>query len=349
MSVASERKAASGLLRKLVAVRQGTRSLATFNLVSQFPGVSPIAVELSFGVLCTLSGIGLRWVIDRLWDGAGPFGLMVPFVLLATLFGRWPSGLLTAALSSLYAWYYVLPINASWAFEKASDGPRVVVNILAALFVVALAEAFRRTMWQALRDRDVLLHEIEHRVKNNFASVSALLRLQMRDHAEDSTIITALQSALGRVESYAIVNSFLYRGTEYTGTVNLKAYLNELCDSIEQSVPSSRSIRITSDVASFDCDRDRAIIFGLLINELVTNALKYAFAGRPGGEIEVRMKGDGHHWRLEVSDNGVGINRDPDARSFGSKLVSALAGQLGADIELASSEKGTRYVFERKN
>lgn len=323
----------------------GIRSLATFDVVLAFPAFSPSLVQILFGVLCTFSGVGLRWIVDHFWAGAGPFGLMVPFVLLATLFGRWQAGLLTAVLSSLHAWYFILPINESWSFEVATDKPRVFVNIAAALFVVALAELFRRTMWQALNDRDMLLREIEHRVKNNFASVASLLRLQMRENPEDTTIKNALQSALRRIDSYAIVNTFLYRGVQYTGTVDMSAYLAELCANLEKSVSLEKPVRIITDVQAIAWDRDRAIVVGLLINELVANALKHAFPGKRSGLVKVRMQTTDQDWSLEVSDNGTGFVPNVDVDSLGSKLLSALATQISATFKLSSGNNGTQYRF----
>jgi two-component sensor histidine kinase len=327
----------------LATIHARSRSVATFNIASAFPKLPLLPVLVLFGIACTICGISLRWIIDHVWDGAGPFALMVPFVLVATLFGKWQAGLLTAVLSSLYAWYFVLPMPSSWAFEMASDGPRVVVNVLAAFFVVALAELFRRNMWQALDDREMLLREIEHRMKNNFASVAGMLRLQMREYADDSTISHALQAALGRVESYAIANSFLYRGAGYSGTVNLSGYLAELCANLERTAVADKPVRIETDVPNLTWERDRAIVIGLLVNELVTNSYKHAFPGRTDGVIKVRMQGTEQDWSLDVSDNGIGFVQQADGGSLGHKLIAALAVQAGATVEMSSGDRGTRY------
>lgn len=345
MMAATLRSLHSAVRKPFVRVFGSSRSLATYNIETAFPGLSPVLIRILFGLLCTVSGISLRWVLDLLWSGAGPFALMVPFVLLATLFGKWQAGLMTALLSSLYAWYFVLPINGSWSFEDPGGGPRVFVNVAVAFFVVGLAEAFRSTMWQALNDREMLLREIEHRVKNNFASVASLLRFQMREHAGDETIMYALQAALGRVESYATVNSFLYRGSQYTGTVHLPGYLAELCGNLEKSAPTEQSIRITTQIADFVWERDPTIVVGLLINELVTNAYKHAFAGRSEGTIEVVMQGTGDDWSLEVRDDGVGFAGLAQSGSLGVKLINTLSSQLGAFVEVSSDDTGTRYVI----
>ncbi|TYC49748.1 DUF4118 domain-containing protein [Rhodobacterales bacterium] len=345
MIAASLRNLQAGVRKPFGRFFGSSRSLATYNIETAFPGLSPVLVQVLFGLLCTVSGIGLRWLLDHLWSGAGPFALMVPFVLLATLFGKWQAGLLTAVLSSLYAWYYVLPVNGSLAFVSPTDGPRVAVNVMAAFFVVALAEVFRRTMWQALNDREMLLREIEHRVKNNFASVASLLRFQMREHHGDETIMYALQAALGRVESYATVNSFLYRGTSYTGTVHLPSYLKELCGNLERSAPSEKDISIRTQIADLTWDRDRTIVIGLLINELVTNAYKHAFSDRPSGVINVTMQGTDEDWFLQVGDNGTGFERLANGGSLGVKLISALATQVGAQVEVSTDNNGTRYII----
>jgi len=304
-----------------------------------------IAYQLAFGVVCALIGVALRFLIDGLWQGAGPFGLMVPIVLVATLFGHWQAGLICLTITSLHAWYYVLPQQGSFAFVDPTDGPRVLVNIGAGVFVVLLAELFRSTMRRALIGRETLLRELEHRVKNNFASVASMLRLQIRQNANNQSAVAALQAALGRVESHAIVNGFLYRNDYYTGMVNMSAYLEALSKSLEGSVTQARPITIKRSLEELSMPSDQAIIVGLLVNEIVTNAIKHAFAGREPGIVQLQLSTTHEGPKLEIADNGRGMVEDPDAETLGMKLINSLASQAGAELSITTGTGGTRFTF----
>lgn len=322
------------------------QKLAEGDVVSSMLPNQPLISQIIFGLLCTAVGITLRLAIDNIWQGAGPFGLMVPVVLVATLFGHWQAGLTCLITSSLYAWYVVLPIQYSFGFEVASDGPRVIVNILAGFFVVLLAELFRSTIRQALSDRELLLRELEHRVKNNFASVASMLRLQMRQNPNDDTVNAVLQSAVGRVESYALVNSFLYRNSRYTGSIQMNAYLAELCHSLEQSIPANMPVTVEHDFEELSLPRDRAIVFGLLLNEIITNAVKHAFKEGQRGMVKANLKFTGPQQAvLEIADDGKGFKETNNAVSVGLKLVSALATQADADLAIETNASGTKFAF----
>lgn len=334
------------LQAKLIRLNRHYSRLVNFDVVTFFPSQPALIVQLLFAMFCTLTGVSLRWLIDFVWPGAGPFALTIPVVLAATLFGRWQAGLVTLALSSTYAWYFVLPYAGSFAFEGRTDWPRVIVNVLSGAFVVLLAELFRRTMRQALLERELLLREIEHRVKNNLSSVATILRLQMRQYAEDPTILTALQCALGRVESYSIVNSFLFRTDTYTGTVEMSAYLGELCRNLQSTLTTRRQVRIECTVPRFVMDRDRAILVGLLVNEIVTNAVKHAFKIKETGLVAVRVVRGREVWTLHVSDNGQGMTERKDANTLGLKLIPGFARQARMNFELQSDSNGTRYKFD---
>lgn len=322
------------------------QKLAEGDVVTSILPNQPLLSQIIFGLLCTAAGIALRLAIDNIWQGAGPFGLMVPAVLVATLFGQWQAGLTCLLTSSLYAWYVVLPIENSFRFEVASDGPRVIVNVLAGFFVVMLAELFRNTMRQALSDRELLLRELEHRVKNNFASVTSMLRLQMRQNPNDETVNAVLQSAVGRVESYALVNSFLYRDSRYTGTILMNAYLAELCKSLEQSVPAGMPVTVEHHFVELGLPRDRAIVFGLLLNEIVTNAVKHAFKEGHPGKVTASLKFTAPQQAvLEIADDGKGFKEKTSSVAVGLKLISALATQADAELSIESNASGTKFAF----
>ncbi|HSM43083.1 MAG TPA: histidine kinase dimerization/phosphoacceptor domain -containing protein [Afifellaceae bacterium] len=307
--------------------------------------IHPVLAQILFAVFCTAVSIGLRFVTDFWLPGAGPFALTIPAVLVATLFGRWLSGVIAQSLSSIYAWYFVLPIEGSFEFAVPEDGPRVVVNMAAGFFVVALAEMFRRAVRQAIADLDNLMMELEHRVKNNFASIAGMLRMQMRNEQSEQ-VGAALQTALGRVEQFARAHGHLYRDFTRAGTVNMRGYLSELCRTIEVAHGGGGNVRIVSDISSVEIDRDRAITFGLIVNEVATNSFKHAFGDR-AGTVSVRFGEENGALELVISDDGSGMPADERREgSMGLRLVDALAQQVDGTMQIDSGEDGTTFRFE---
>lgn len=311
------------------------------------PHVPALLGQIAFGLFCTLIGIVIRLITDVAMPGAGPFSLMLPTVLAATLFGRWTSGIVCLVTSSIYAWYYVLPFMGSFEFLDPNDDERVIINVLAGFFIVCLADVFRRTMRHAVHDRNVLLLELEHRVKNNFASVASMLRLQLKDLTNEESR-AAILSALGRVESFAKANTFLYHNAGSKGDVQMRSYLNSLCATLQTSIPETQNIRIALHADATTMPRDRAIVLGLLVNEIVTNSLKHAFSAGSGGHIDVRFKRKDDDAELIVSDDGRGEAGQVDkeatpSTSLGLRLIEALVAQAGATYDRQSNDNGTLF------
>lgn len=321
------------------------KRLTHVDLPRQAAKFLPVVVtQVLFAIVCSAASIGLRFVADLFVPGAGPFALTIPAVLVATLFGRWLCGALTETITSLYAWYFVLPITGSFEFVQVADGPRVVANMLAGYFVVALAELFRRAVQNALADRDALLLELQHRVKNNFASIASVLRLQMTATPSEAAR-DELKAALGRVESFAQAYQFLYHDADYTGAVDMRSYLEGLCRALEASFGSARQLKIACEVELFEMSRDRAILIGLLVNEVVTNSIKHAFGPQEAGIVRVRFRRSDDAFHLDVSDDGRGMSREGRPGSLGLRLIRGLTAQADGTVETHSSEDGTRHAF----
>ncbi|MBK8025768.1 MAG: PAS domain-containing protein [Chloroflexi bacterium] len=177
----------------------------------------------------------------------------------------------------------------------------------------------------SLREKEVLLKEIHHRVKNNLQIISSLLSLQSSS-MEDPRTLAQFQDSQNRIRSMALVHERLYR-SENLARVEFDKYLHELVDSLVQTY-NSRSKNITAkvDAEAVMLDIDIAIPCGLIVNELVSNALKHAFPNGLPGQIGVEMDQDrdDSRYRLVVFDNGVGMPENMDYRgtpSLGLKLV----------------------------
>ncbi len=191
---------------------------------------------------------------------------------------------------------------------------------------------------------ELLLKEIHHRVKNNLEVVSSLLDLQS-EQVEDPLARSVMLASQSRVQSMGIIHRKLYQG-ENLADIEMKDYFLHLKDNLLETYQVADQIRIECDMAPLELDIDTAIPIGLIVNELLTNAIKYAFPEGKKGVIRVGMKKTQEgHLSLIVEDNGIGKGTvAPGKRGFGSKLVQLLTRQLNGQME-EKEEEGLQYYF----
>jgi PAS domain S-box-containing protein len=189
----------------------------------------------------------------------------------------------------------------------------------------------------ALKEKEVLMKEIHHRVKNNLQVISSLLRLQSRD-IKDKDDLELFKDSLSRIKSMAIIHEQLYQ-SEDQARVNFAHYVRNLTRQLSSEYNSDPgTITVNIVINDILLNINTAIPCGLIINELVSNAFKHAFPDGKSGEINVLMHHvNGNEFELTVSDNGIGFPEDRDFRkteSFGMHLVIILVSQLDGTIEL---------------
>lgn len=197
----------------------------------------------------------------------------------------------------------------------------------------------------SLREKEVLLKEIHHRVKNNMQIISSLLSLQS-GAIDDPQTLSQFQDSQNRLRSMALIHERLYRSDDLA-RIEFGAYLRDLAASLVQTYRThTQGIALDVRAAEVSLDIDTAIPCGLIVNELVSNALKHAFVGRAGGRVGVEMGQDAATgwYRLVVWDDGVGLPAEFDhqsAASLGLQLVNSLTRQLGGALTFANGA-GTR-------
>lgn len=200
---------------------------------------------------------------------------------------------------------------------------------------------------KALDDKEILLKEIHHRVKNNLQFISSLMNLQTR-HIDDENALRILTDSKNRVKSMAMVHQKLYQEDNLTG-VDMKEYISNLLESLIRSYNIDREkVEVKKSIERITLDIDTAIPLGLILNELITNAFKYAFTGQKSGLLEVVLKKEPDQLYMKVSDNGAGIPEkiDPATGStFGFKLIKSLAEKLKADLNIKNG-KGTEIEIK---
>lgn len=208
----------------------------------------------------------------------------------------------------------------------------------------------RNEIQERIEEKETLLKEVHHRVKNNLQTVSSLLSLQSRAIA-DEKISSIIKSSQNRVVSMAMVHEMLYKRDDYLSKIELKPYVKELCDYLVRSVKgNNNSIKVNLDIGEHKLSIDTVIPLGLIINETITNALKYGIVEGKDGEIHVSVKKmAGNRYQMYLGDNGVGYSEDINPRttnSLGLKLIYNLSRQLRGTISRDYEKKGTYYCIE---
>jgi len=195
-----------------------------------------------------------------------------------------------------------------------------------------------------LYEKEVLLKEVHHRVKNNLQVISSLVGLQA-DGSKDETVREVLKDVTYRVRSMALVHEKLYQSADLA-CIDFAEYVRSLLGYLWRAQGLAASVQLTLDLDAVSLLVDTAVPLGLILNELAGNALKHAFRGRSEGEVTVSLhNSEEGRISLVVRDNGVGLPEGLDwrqAKSLGLRLVQMLAGQVGAGVEVNSME-GTKF------
>jgi two-component sensor histidine kinase len=192
-------------------------------------------------------------------------------------------------------------------------------------------------------ERELLLREVNHRVGNSLQIIASLLHLQANSATQDD-VKAALTNAMGRVAAVAQVHRRLYTSHDLK-SVLLNQYLDALLEDLRRSAEGNKMSRLTLKAEPIEIDPDRAVAIGIIVNELVMNAVKYAYPDC-AGPIHVELGEKSEDLVLSISDDGVGLNGKSDPRStgMGQRIVSAMASKLEATVERDPNHAGTRIV-----
>lgn len=203
-------------------------------------------------------------------------------------------------------------------------------------------------MEQRMQEKEILLKEVHHRVKNNLQTVSSLLRMQSRS-IEDPNTLSLIRSSQNRVVAMAMVHEMLYM-REDLSKIEYRSYVQELGEYLIRSIKGPQNkISLKIDIPQIELGIDTAIPLGLLINEAVTNALKYGFKDQDEGQISIVLeREDKTEYILRIGDNGVGYPESVShktTKSLGLKLIYNLSRQLRGSVIRDASKKGTNYII----
>jgi two-component sensor histidine kinase/tetratricopeptide (TPR) repeat protein len=223
--------------------------------------------------------------------------------------------------------------------QRSAFQRNIFVGIALALFSIAAVVLWQYRQKQkinaklsaALAEREILLKEIHHRVKNNLQVISSLLNLQSKN-VKDKSVQEAVLEGRNRVKSMSIIHEHLYQKNNLTG-IAMNVYIHELYQGLFRAYgKDEEDIELHANIDPIVLDVDTAIPLGLIVNELLTNSLKYAFPENSTGTIRIHLKRENSALRLHVADTGIGKNVASASAGFGMELITILAEKLKAKI-----------------
>jgi len=222
-------------------------------------------------------------------------------------------------------------------------GEKMVLSIARDITRRKEAEAQLR---KSLEEKELLLKEIHHRVKNNLMVISSLLSLQSR-YIKDKAALEVFKESQRRARSMALIHKMLYQSTDLK-CIDFGDYIKTLTRELFRTYATGDNIKLNLDLGKTLLDINTAIPLGLIVNELISNSLKHAFPDNVPGEITVKFHKEGDQFHFMVADTGVGLPEDLDftkTRSLGMRLVNTLVDQMNGTIELDRT-RGTCFLIK---
>lgn len=312
--------------------------------------VSPILVEIAVGLAVPVILVGLRMAIGDFASDRAPYAFNFLGVVLAAVIAGWRAGLLTLAVGQLLTWYLVVEPRLTLASRDWEGVGGLFLATLSEGLILLIIALYQREVAKGVAEReqrmDLLtraLEEIDHRTRNNYQTVLALVQLQAQ-RSKDAGVQHALQQVADRIKAVTRATEHLAVRSEDIGTVRLREHLCELCEQVERGL-SRDGVKVQCEVEDIAANTEKAIYLSIIVNELVTNALKHAFDESAQGLIRVASEQDEKGVTIIVEDNGHGLQKSSVRAKggLGSRLVDRFAKELGCHYEVVSSERGTTH------
>lgn len=308
-------------------------------------------VELAVAVLIAALAVIVRALVAPMIGQTAPYAFIFAAVTLAAILGGWRSGLMALVIGqALTVYAVVMPIGTFYlAGENLAGFIAATVSELILLLTIAL---YQREVDKGTAERerrlalmDEALREIDHRTRNNYQTVLAMIELQTR-RSKDEQVRDALRQVGARIQALADASKRLAARSPELDSVKLDDHLCELVSHIERGL-AREEIKVECEVEDVTASADKATSISIIVNELVTNAIKHAFNGEGSGSVVVKGRA-GSAFELIIADDGRGMKASKrDGHSgLGSQLVKSFAKQLGAKHEIESSEAGTTHRLE---
>lgn len=311
--------------------------------------VPPRLVELAVGLALGSLAFVLRFALTPAIGQASPYAINFAAVALAAIVGGWRSGLVAMVASQSLVWFLIIPRSGDLPVVETSAVGGLAASSVSILILLLTIALYQREVDKSSAQReqrltllDEALREIDHRTRNNYQNVLSVIGLQLH-RASSAEVKTALGQVADRIEAVARASQHLAVDSVTLDTVRLDDHLCGLVAQIERGL-SRKEINVECEVEDVTASSEKATCISIIVNELVTNAIKHAFNGAGSGSIRVTGR-SGSAFELTIADNGRGITANPTPRGggLGSRLVESFARQLGAKHEVLSSGEGTTH------
>ena len=309
--------------------------------------VPPLVTEVGIGVFVPAALFAFRYFAVP-WTGSqAPFALAFLGVVVACLLAGWRSGLIALLIGQGLSWYFLLPVVNSFELADRASFFALLVATVSELGILLVLSLYQREVAASVtrRQRQIdflgqALREIDHRTQNNFQIVLSIVELQANRSASPE-IRTALIEARDRIRAVSRVYDKLALRSAGLEMIRLEDHIGDLCEQLSLSL-LPETVALRSQLAVANVRVDDAINLGIIVNELITNAVKHAF-GPEGGTIEVRTVIEGGILELCVADDGRGMPPAHERRSgTGSRLIEAFVRHLGGE-HVVEVEAGTTH------
>jgi two-component sensor histidine kinase len=293
--------------------------------------------------------VALRYPLIGFMEDRAPFAFNFVAVAGAAVLAGWRSGLVALVFGQLLTWYVIVENRWSFVIPDAERAWGLVAATFSQVLMLLVIVLYQREVDRGVAERERRLqlledarHEIDHRVRNNYQTVLALVQMQLQ-RASDEGERRLLQQVVDRIKAVSLATDRLaFRSENDLRTVRLREHLCTLCEDLQRGL-SREEVSVQCEVSDVPANAVFATYLAIIVNELVTNALKHAFNGRHEGQVRVEARQQNSGLELIVADNGSGMRVAPASKGtgLGQRLVSAFVLQLGGKHEVSSSEGGT--------
>ena len=311
--------------------------------------VPPLLVEFGIGLLAATAMVLIRMPLSDVAGDRAPYALNFLAVVIAAVAGGWRAGLWAMVIGQALTWYVIVPPYFSMGIPEGERLGALMIATVSEALILLVVGLYQREVDKGVTERerrlelqDHALREIDHRTRNNYATVLAMVHLQTQRTADDG-VKAALQQVADRIQAIAVASERLALRSGDIDRVRLDDHLCELVEQIERGI-AREEIEVECDVPDVTASADKATSISIIVNELVTNAIKHAFNGQGSGTVRVTGKNE-PVFELIVADDGRGIAaaRSSNGSGLGTKLIESFVRQIGAQHEVVSSDKGTTH------
>jgi two-component sensor histidine kinase len=304
-------------------------------------------LELAIGIGTALVFVGARIAFDPYAGDRGPYALNYFAVCLAAVLAGWRAGVLSVLVGQGLTWSLVVP-HAPGTVGEAENMSALLLASGSQLLIVLLLALYQREIDKGVAEREKRLtfmeearREIDHRVGNYLQTILSLVQLQSQ-RAGDPATREALGEVAGRIVAISVASSQLSARHDSISTVRLRDHLSTLCEELSKGLTWD-GMQLKCDIADVQVPSTVATYLGVIVNELVTNALKHAFSGERGGVVTVSAEILPGGLQLIIADDGQGMGGEVNNSGLGRRLVASFVRELGAEHKVSSSPKGTRH------